>query len=60
MASLEDRLDPEQFARVHRSTIVNLDRVKEIQPWFKGDYLVVLRDGTQLSLTRQYRDRLPG
>jgi two-component system LytT family response regulator len=60
MASLEDRLDPEQFARVHRSTIVNLDRVKEVQPWFKGDYLVVLRDGTQLSLTRQYRDRLPG
>ncbi len=58
MAKLEDRLDPNQFLRVHRSTIVNLDRVKEIQPWFKGESVVILHDGTSLSLSRKYRERL--
>lgn len=58
MKALEERLDPERFARIHRSYIVNLDRIQEIQPWFKGDHLVILRDGTELSLTRKYRKRL--
>ena len=45
---LESRLDPARFLRVHRSAIVNLDRIKELQPWFRGDYRVILRDGTEL------------
>ncbi len=55
---LEERLPPDQFARIHRSTIVNLDRIKEVYPWFGGDYVVVLHDATQLKLSRSYRGRL--
>jgi two-component system LytT family response regulator len=58
MNDLEARLDPSQFIRVHRSSIVNLDRVRELQPWFRGDYRVVLRDGTQLTLTKNHREKL--
>ncbi len=58
MAALERTLDPERFVRIHRSTIVNVDRIREVQPWFKGDFVVILQDGTKLSLTRTYRDRL--
>jgi len=58
MADLERDLDPATFARIHRSTIVNLDRVKEMQPWFSGEYVVILHDGTRLKLSRWYRDRL--
>jgi two-component system LytT family response regulator len=58
MNELEARLDPAQFLRVHRSTIVNLDRVQELQPWFRGDYRVVLRDGTKLTLTKSHREKL--
>ena len=58
MNELEARLDPAQFLRVHRSSIVNLDRVRELQPWFRGDYRVVLRDGTQLTLTKNHRENL--
>ncbi|MEP6690856.1 MAG: LytTR family DNA-binding domain-containing protein [Gemmatimonadaceae bacterium] len=58
MHSLEARLDPHQFVRIHRSTIVNLDRVKEMQPWFNGEYVVLLHDGRQLKLSRWYRSRL--
>jgi two-component system LytT family response regulator len=57
---LETRLDPEKFLRIHRSTIVNLDRIQELQPWFHGDYHVTLRDGTQLTLSRSFRDKLHG
>ena len=56
--SLEASLDPARFLRIHRSTIVNLDRVREIQPLVHGEYRVVLTDGTKLSLSRGYRDRL--
>ena len=56
--SLEASLDPARFMRIHRSTIVNLDRVREIQPLVHGEYRVVLTDGTKLSLSRGYRDRL--
>lgn len=58
MNGLEGRLDPQKFLRIHRSTIVNLDRVKEMQPSFHGDYLVRLNDGTRLTLSRGYRDKL--
>jgi two-component system, LytTR family, response regulator len=58
MNSLEGRLDNSRFLRIHRSTIVNVDRIKELQPWFRGDYLVLLHDGTQLTLSRNYRERL--
>jgi two-component system, LytTR family, response regulator len=58
MNALEARLDANRFARIHRSTIVNVDRIKEMQPWFRGEYLVVLRDGTQLTMSRSYRERL--
>jgi len=58
MARLEERLDPERFIRIHRSTIVNLDRIREIEPLPKGNYQVVLRDGTRLGTTRRYRENL--
>ena len=60
MNNLEARLDPERFWRIHRSTIVNVDRIRELQPLFHGDYVVVLRDGTELMLSRTYRRNLPG
>jgi two-component system, LytTR family, response regulator len=58
ISSLENQLDPKKFLRIHRSAIVRIDRIKELQPWFHGEYHVVLNDGTQLTLSRNYRDRL--
>ncbi len=58
LSSLMERLDPGQFLRIHRGTVVNLDRVQEIQPWFAGRWLAILRDGTQLRVSRGYRDGL--
>ena len=58
MAELERKLDPDRFVRIHRSTIVNVDRIREMRPSFHGEYTVVLRDGTRLKLSRSYRDRL--
>jgi two-component system LytT family response regulator len=58
MTALEERLDPEQFVRIHRSTMVNLERVRELEPYFHGDYVLKLLDGTRLTLSRTYRDRL--
>jgi two-component system LytT family response regulator len=55
LSALEARLDPARFARIHRSTVVNLDRVAEIQPWFSGDGMVVLQGGAKLRLSRGYR-----
>lgn len=52
---LESILDPGRFARIHRSTVINLDSVKEMQPWFSGEMLVIMNDGTQLKLSRTYR-----
>lgn len=57
MSHLSTKLDPEKFVRIHRSTIVNVDRVKELQPLFSGDYVTILRDGTQLNLSRAYREK---
>jgi two-component system LytT family response regulator len=58
LASLMDSLDPRRFVRIHRSTIVNLDRVREIQPWVGGDYLAILTDGRQLRVSRTHREAL--
>jgi two-component system LytT family response regulator len=58
MNQLEQRLSGTQFLRVHRSAIVNLDRIRELQPWFRGDYRVILRDGTELTLTKNHREKL--
>lgn len=55
---MEARLDPARFVRVHRSAIVNIDRIKELQPWFRGDYRVILLDGTELTLTKNHREKL--
>jgi len=56
MAEIERQLDPAKFVRVHRSAIVNLDRVKEMHPLFRGDCAIVLADGTQLRLSRARRE----
>ncbi len=58
MHDLEQRLDPARFVRIHRSVIVNLDRIKEMHPHFNGDYVVVLDDGRQLRLSRTRRENL--
>jgi two-component system, LytTR family, response regulator len=55
---LETQLDVTRFIRIHRSTIINLERVKELHPLFHGEYEVILRDGTQLTLSRRYRIKL--
>lgn len=56
MKHLEQRLDPARFARIHRSTIVNLARVKELQPLFSGEFVVLLTTGAKLTLSRSYRE----
>ncbi len=58
MGEMLAMLDPAHFLRIHRSTIVNVARVRELQPWFHGEYVVVLHDGTRLKLSRGYRDNL--
>lgn len=58
MKHLEAQLDPARFVRIHRSTIVNLEKVKELQPFFRGEYVVVLHTGVTLKLSRGYRDHL--
>lgn len=54
LGSLENKLDPRIFVRIHRSAIVNIDRVKELEPLFHRDYLVLLRDGQELTLSRTF------
>jgi two-component system LytT family response regulator len=58
MQHMEDALDPARFVRTHRSSIVNVDRIRELQPLFKGTFTVVLHDGTKLTLSPVYRSRL--
>jgi two-component system LytT family response regulator len=58
MNRLAAKLDQDKFLRIHRSTLVNIERIKELQPLFSGDYVVILRDGKQLTLSRSYRDKL--
>jgi len=57
-AALEPQLDPRAFIRVHRRYIVNVDRIVEVQPWFAGDAILILRNGAKLRVSRTYRERL--
>jgi two-component system, LytTR family, response regulator len=59
LESLEERLDPAQFARVHRSHVVNIDEIAEIHPWFHGDYKILMRDGTEIAWSRRYAAKRP-
>jgi two-component system LytT family response regulator len=58
LTQLEHKLPPRKFARIHRSTIVNVERIREFQPWFQGDWLIVLADGTKLQSGKSYRARI--
>lgn len=58
MSTLEKRLDPAEFLRIHRSTIINVRRIKDLRPLFHGEYEIRLKDGTRLSSGRGYRDSL--
>ena len=58
MKGLESRLDPERFVRVHRSAIVNIDRVASLEPYFHGEYVVTMRDGSKLTSSRSHSGRL--
>ncbi|MGH7491519.1 MAG: LytR/AlgR family response regulator transcription factor [bacterium] len=55
---MEARLDPNRFLRINRSTLVNIDRVKELQAWFNGDYVIILTSGTQLTSSRGCREKI--
>lgn len=58
LTGLEESLDPDTFVRVHRSVILNLDRLREVQPWFSGDYLAIMKSGEQIRVSRRYKDQL--
>jgi two-component system LytT family response regulator len=58
MTQMEDRLPAAAFVRIHRSTIVNIERIREFHPWFQGDWILVLADGTRLQSGRSYRNRI--
>jgi two-component system LytT family response regulator len=58
ISGLESQLDPKKFLRIHRSAIVKIDKIKELQPWFHGEYHVILENGHQLTLSRNYRANL--
>jgi len=55
IAEVTAKLPAERFVRVHRSIVVNTERIREVQPWFKGDYVLILNDGTKLRSGRTYR-----
>ena len=59
MSAIQKKLDASRFIRIHRSTFVNIEKIKELQPWFHGEYVVIMRDGTQLTMSRSYRSSLP-
>jgi two-component system, LytTR family, response regulator len=58
MSGIEAKLDPSRFLRIHRSTIINVDRIREMESLFQGEFVVILQDGTKLTSSRGYRDRL--
>ena len=58
MNAVEAKLSPDTFVRIHRCHIVNIEQVRELQPWFNGEYVVFLKNGTRLTLSRGYRERL--
>ena len=58
LSDLQEKLDREQFRRIHRSTIVNVNRIQEMHPWFRGDYVVILQGGQRLAMSRTYRKEM--
>ena len=58
MATMEERLTPFDFVRIHRSAIVNAHKVSSVEPWFTGEHVVRLESGKELTLTRKYKDSL--
>jgi two-component system, LytTR family, response regulator len=60
ISSLEEQLDPKQFRRIHRSAIVKIDQIKEMQPWFHGEYRIIMENGKELTLSRNYRANFQG
>ncbi len=58
MSEVEARLSASRSVRIHRSAIVNIDPIKELQSWFRGDFQVLLRDGTKLTLSKSHRCKL--
>ena len=58
LSAMEAQLDPKKFVRIHRSAIVNVERIKELHPMFSGEHAVVMNNGTKLTLSRNYKDRL--
>ncbi len=57
MNNIEKKLDPEKFVRIHRSSIVNVDRIQELQTWFNGEYCVILENGEKLTLGKKYKEQ---
>lgn len=60
MTNLESKLDQKQFFRIHRSHIINIELIAEFQPWSHGDYIIILKTGEKLTLSRRYKDNLFG
>ena len=58
LSAMETQLDPKKFRRIHRSAIVNVERIKELQPLFNGEHSIVLENGTRLTLSRNYKDKM--
>lgn len=58
MNNMEEKLNPEKFTRIHRSSIVNISQIQEMQPWSHGDYVVILKNGEKINMSRRYKDRL--
>jgi two-component system LytT family response regulator len=58
LSAMEAQLDPAKFRRVHRSALVNVERIKELQPLFSGEHSILLEDGTKLTLSRNYKEKL--
>ena len=58
LSAMEAELDPRRFVRIHRSAIVNVERIKELQPLFSGEHSVLMENGTKLTLSRNYKDKL--
>ncbi len=58
LSGFEAQLNPKKFLRIHKSTIVNIQRIEHVQPLFHGDYRIILRNGTALTVTRRYRRKL--
>lgn len=59
ISAIEQRLPPEKFVRISRSVIVNVDKVKQLEPLFHGEYSVTMQNGERLTLSRRYRNKLP-